>query len=99
MKTENLIAIEEICTHHNIEFSFIRSLQEMGLIELHTSQESSFVQYDQLPMLEKYIEFHYVLNINLEGIETINHLLGQINSLQQEVNTLKNKLLFYESPE
>jgi hypothetical protein len=97
MKTEKLIAIEEICTHHNIEFSFIRSLQEMGLIELHVIKESSFVQNDQLPLLEKYIEFHYVLNINLEGIETINHLLGQINMLQEEVNTLKNKLLFYES--
>ena len=97
MKTENLIAIEQICSHHKIEFSFIRSLQEMGLIEVQTIKESSFVQNDQLPLLEKYIEFHYVLNINLEGIETIIHLLGQINTLQQEVNTLKNKLLFYES--
>jgi hypothetical protein len=99
MKTENLIATEEICAHHDIEFSFIRSLQEMGLIELHSIKESSFVQNDQLPLLEKYIEFHYVLNINLEGIETINHLLGQINTLQKEVNTLKNRLHFYESHE
>ena len=97
MKTENLIAIEEICTHHNIEFSFIRSLQEMGLIELHTIKEASFVLHEQLPLLEKYIEFHYVLKINLEGIETINHLLGQINMLQEEVNTLKNRLHFYET--
>ena len=97
MKTENLIAIEEICTHHNIEFSFIRSLQEMGLIEVLTIKESSFVQNDQLPLLEKYIEFHYKLDINLEGIETINHLLGQISTLQKEVNTLRNRLRFYES--
>jgi len=97
MKTENLIAVEEICTHHNIEFSFIRSLQEMGLIEVFTIKESSFVEHDQLPVLEKYIEFHYRLDINLEGIEAINHLLGQISTLQKEVNSLKNRLHFYES--
>jgi hypothetical protein len=97
MKTENLIAIEEICTNHNIEFSFISSLQETGLIEVRTIKEAFFIESDQLPLLEKYIEFHYVLDINLEGIETINHLLGQINILQKEVNTLKNRLQFYES--
>jgi hypothetical protein len=96
MKTENLIAIEEICTNHNIEFSFIRSLQETGLIELLTIKEVTFIEIDQLPLLEKCIEFHYILDINLEGIETIHHLLRQISTLQKEVNTLKNRLQFYE---
>ena len=97
MQNQDLIAVEEICIHHNIEASFIYNLQKTGLIEVITLHESLYIQHDQLSQLEKYIAFHYTLEINMEGIETISHLLLQIDGLQAEVNTLKNRLLFYES--
>lgn len=97
MKNENLIALEEICIHHHIDASFIHSLKETGLIEVTVISEASFIESNQLPQLEKYIEFHYSLDINLEGIETIANLLRQINGLQEEISNLKNKLGFYES--
>ena len=34
MQKEYLIAVDEFCTHNNIENSFISSLQETGLIEI-----------------------------------------------------------------
>jgi hypothetical protein len=93
---EDLIAIDEFCAHQQIDFSFIRSLSEFGLIEVITSTEAMFISSSQLPQLEKIIRLHYDLDINLEGIETILHMLQQINNLQEEVDILKNRLRVYE---
>jgi hypothetical protein len=96
MKTENLIAINELCINHNIEISFINSIQKSGLIEFTIIEDSLFIGEDQLQQLEKIVHFYYELDINLEGIETINHLLQRINSLQDEILMLKNRLRLYE---
>ena len=97
MPTENLIDINEFCVNHNIEISFISSLQETGLIEITTIKETEFIDADQLQQLEKFIRFYYEMDINLEGIETIDHLLKRINNLQEEIITLKNRLRLHES--
>ena len=97
MQTENLIALNEFCVSHNIEFSFISSLQQTGLIEITTIEETGFIDASQLKQLEKFIRFYYELDINLEGIETITHLLQRINSMQDEIMALRNRLLLYET--
>ena len=97
MQTENLIAIDVFCANHNIEISFISSLQQTGLIEITTIKETEFIDAGQLQQLEKFVHFYYELDINMEGIETIDHLLKRINYLQDEIITLKNRLLLHES--
>jgi len=97
MQAKNLIALNEFCVSHNIDISFISSLQENGLIEITSIKERGFIEIDQLRQLEKFIRFYYDLDINLEGIETITHLLQRINSLQDEIIALKNRLRIYES--
>ncbi|MDD4993241.1 MAG: chaperone modulator CbpM [Paludibacter sp.] len=97
MKTKYLIAIDEICAIHNIEISFISSLQQIGLIDITTIENSNFIAADQLLELEKYVRFYYELDINVEGIETVSYLLQNINTLQQEITTLTNRLHLYES--
>ncbi len=99
MKSENLIALNEFCLHHNIEISFVSSLQESGLIKIRTIKETGFIEADQLQQLEKIIRLFYELDINLEGIETINHLLKRIIELKNEVTELKNRLSLYETTE
>ena len=96
MQTENLIALSEFCISHNIEVSFISSLRQTGLVEITTIKGIGFIDADQLQQLEKFIRFHYELDINLEGIETITHLLQRIKSLQDEIIALKNRLCLYE---
>jgi len=96
MQTQNLIAVNEFCTNLNIEISFISSLQQNGLIEIITVDETGYINLDQLQQLEKFTRFFYDLDINLEGIETITHLLQRVNSMQNEIIALKNKLRFYE---
>jgi len=99
MKTEYLIAVDEFCAKYNAEISFIRSLEQTGLIELTTIQERGFIDTGQLQHLERIVRFHYELDINLEGIETITHLLDRINTMHDEINRLRNSLRFYETDE
>jgi hypothetical protein len=97
MQTEYLIAADEFCASHNIDISFISSLQQNGLIEITIVKNSVFIEAGQLQDLEKFIRLYYELDINLEGIETVNHLLKRINSLQNEITRLRNKLRLFES--
>jgi len=99
MQTEYLIAIEEFCANHNVEISFISSLQQNGLIEITTIKETGYINAGQLQQIEKFVRFFYELDINLEGIETITHLLHKIISQQEEILALKNKLRLYEPNE
>ena len=96
METEYLIAVDEFCASHDIEISFISSLQETGLIEIIRIQESEFLNAEQLQELEKYIRFYYELNINLEGIDSIKHLLQRVNAMHDEIITLRNRLRLYD---
>jgi hypothetical protein len=97
VQKENLIAVDVFCANHNIEISFISSLQQTGMIKITTIKETSFIDANQLHLLEKLVRFYYELDINLEGIETISHLLQKISSLQNEIISLKNRLGLYES--
>ena len=99
MDSKNLVAIDEFCTSHEIEISFISSLHESGLIEITTISEGDFIETEQLKQLEKFMHLYYELDINLEGIETINYLLQRMNSLHDEIRGLRNKLLLYENME
>jgi hypothetical protein len=89
MTNDNSILIEECCRHYSIETSFVRTLNDQGLIELSYINESYFIHNDQLSLLEKYMHLHYDLDINMEGIEAISHLLEKIETLQAELRLLK----------
>jgi hypothetical protein len=95
---ENLIPAHEFCVSHNIEISFISILQESGLIEITTVEETVYIHRKHLKDLEKMVRLYYDLDINLEGIETITYLLRRLQSLQEEITDLKNRLRVYETP-
>ena len=97
MQTEDLISVNEFCNNHNIEISFVSELQQSGLIEVMTIDETGFIYLEHLQQLEKIVHLHYGLDINIEGIETINYLLQRINSLQEDIIVLRNKLRLYET--
>jgi hypothetical protein len=97
MDEKYLVAIDEFCASHKIEISFISSLNDSGLIELKTIKESEFIEVEQLRKLEKFIRLYYELDINLEGIETINYLLQRIDEMNDEIRRLRNTLRLYES--
>ena len=97
MAMKNLIAASTFCSQHNIEVSFIHSLQDYGLIEATTTDEDVFLQAEQLQEVERLMRLHYDLNINLEGVDAITQLLKRLEKLQEEIMRLKNRLRLYES--
>jgi chaperone modulatory protein CbpM len=99
MNQAHLISTEEFCTHYKVEYSFIDSLDRYGLIEITRINENAFIDTDKLSELEKLVRLHYDLEINVEGIEAITYLLNRVNNLQQEINSLKNRLSIYENGE
>lgn len=96
MQTEYLISVDKFCANHSIEISFLNSLQQTGLIEISTVDETSFINFNQFQKTEKFIRFYYDLDINIEGIETIYHLLQRINLMHDEIALLRNRLRLYE---
>ncbi|WP_424290760.1 chaperone modulator CbpM [Daejeonella sp.] len=96
---KNMISTDEFCIHHNIEFSFIRNLEEFGLVETISVEQVQYIPENQLEKLERMLRLHRDLDINTEGIDTIGHLVEKIQELQQEVVVLKNRLRLYEDEE
>ena len=97
MQKENFIAAAECCLHYNIEIEFLNYLHEYGLIEITTIEQDQFIAEVQLQQLEKFIRMHYDLNINIEGIEAISHLLTRVEQLQEEIVSLRNKINFFSA--
>lgn len=96
MDHKEYISIAEFCKCHHIQYSFIHSLNEYGLVEIKEIEEDEFIERDQLRNLERLMRLHYDLEINLQGIDAINHLLERVSQLQDEVRILRNRLNRYE---
>lgn len=96
MDPKQYISITEFCKTHHIQYSFINSLNEYGLVEITVIEEDEFIDQEQLRSLEKMMRLHFDLEINLQGIDAINHLLGRVSQLQDEVRLLRNRLKRYE---
>lgn len=93
---KELIAITEYCVLYNIEPSFINALEESGIIILTSVGEEKFIYASQLSEIDKYIHFHYDLQINMEGIDAIRHLLEKVNQMNQEIQLLKKQLHIHQ---
>ena len=99
MEDEQLIPLHQLCIHHNVEVTFIQSLEEYGLIELTILEEQKFLPASQISELEKMIRLHYDLDVNLEGIDVIHHLLKKLEDAQEEIYRLKSKMKFHGESE
>lgn len=96
MENEHLIPAGQLCENYKVELSFITALTEYGLIEITTVEGTPCIDKTQLKDLERMIRLHYELDINMEGIDAISHLLRRVDTMQEELKTLKNRLRFYE---
>jgi hypothetical protein len=91
-----LISTTDFCTWHEVGHTFVSSLSDAGLIEITIVDKGEFIPDTQLQRLEKMVRLHHELDINLAGIEAITHLLDRVETLHQEMRTLKNRLRLYE---
>lgn len=96
MNDQELISIELLSQNLHIETSFIGSLQEYGLVTITTIDQVSYITSEQVADIERLARLRYEMDVNLEGIEAISHILRRIQSLQNEITSLKNQLRFYD---
>lgn len=92
MEQAQKISVEQCCIHYSIEASFVFRLNDHGLISLIQAEETTFIAYEQLSDLERYIHLYYDLEINMAGLDTIRHLLHRVQVLQNKVRELQNEL-------
>lgn len=85
----DLIIISEYCEKSHTDPTFLLSLEEGGLIEIRTVNGKQYLLLSQLGELERYSHLYYDLSINIEGIDAIRHILGRMDSLQQEIRQLQ----------
>ena len=96
MKTEELIRIDELCVHYEVEHTFFTHLSEAGLIELTIIENTSYIHANLIGDVEKMMRLHHDLELNMEGIDVVFHLLNKIDHLNSELSAAKNRLRLYE---
>ena len=66
-------------------------LVDNGLIKTEIIDRITYVHYDQLPALERFVNWHYDLEINVPSIQIIHRLLEQIKGLTRRKSKTKKK--------
>lgn len=97
MSTENFITLSTLATHYKVELTFFDNLNEIGLIEIQTIDQTQYVHQDAIYEIEKIIRLHQELDVNIEGIDVVFNLLQKIDALQTELLLVRNRLRLYEN--
>lgn len=87
-----LIIIKEYCIKNKVEPDFIFKLESEGLIQVSIVENERYIHVSQLNYLDQYVRWHYDLSINIEGIDVIRNLLDKIDEMQQEIQSLRERL-------
>ncbi len=86
------ISREELVKIYNIEITFFDELVDEGLLHVETENEVRYLLYEDLPVFEKFTNWHYDLEINLPGLEVIHHMLRKMEDLKKKNRELMKKL-------
>lgn len=95
--TKDKITYRECVQIYQVEEVFLDALHSSGLIEVVVEEEDRYIEYDYLQEIEQYVRWYYDLEINIEGIEALHHMLQQVRDLQSDVERLRSELKFYKS--
>ncbi|MDE0535237.1 chaperone modulator CbpM [Tenacibaculum sp. L6] len=96
MGNKELISIQKVIVHHNLDEQFIESIESFQLIEFVVKDTDKYVYVEQLPTLEKIIRLYYDLEVNMQGIDVINNMLDRMDMMRKTIQQLENKLKLYE---
>ncbi len=93
MKT---ISVSKFCVNYDIPQQFIDSLSKYDLVKVIEVETTKHIHIDDINRIERLMRIHFDLDVNFEGLDIINNLIDQINTLQNEVSRLKSRLELYE---
>ena len=96
MSNAQLIAVDVFATHQGVDVTFVLALHERGLIHITVLEAQPFLEPTDLARVEQLARMYYDLDINLEGIEAICHLMDRMETAQHEAHILRERLRLYE---
>ena len=96
MENQNYIPVEELCITYEVPDTFLNELYAYDLINIFIVNEVQCVETSEIKKVEKIIRLHFDLNINMEGIDSVLHLLNRVNTLQDQITRLNNRISFHE---
>lgn len=96
MADEEIIPLETFCSFYQVDRNFVETLESHGLISFSYHENQRYILRDDVVELEKYSRMYYELNINVPGIDALQHMLEKIKQLQQEAEILRARLRIYE---
>jgi len=95
MTEENLVAANDFCIFHDVEYTFISLLGDAGLVELKVINHTAYIPESEIEKVERMIRMYNELEINIAGIEAITHLLNRVAQMQEEMRVLRNRPRLY----
>lgn len=93
---QQLFSISEYCVIHDVDPSFISSLESEGLISIQFNNEQKCIGEEELSQLETFTRWHHDLGINIEGIDALYNMLQKLRNVQDELQQLRLRLGQYE---
>ena len=91
MEQQHRISKTKLIRLYKIKYSFFNDLVANGLIKTEIIDRVTYVHYDQLSALERFVNWHYDLEINVPSMQIIHRLLEKIQVLQEENQKLRKK--------
>ncbi|MDF4203189.1 chaperone modulator CbpM [Maribacter sp. SA7] len=96
MNSEDYIQIEVYCQQTRTPMKFIDDLLEFEMIEVQQIENKMYVDPQYIVEIERIYRLREDLGINMEGIDTLNHMIKKVNRLEQELKQLRDRLTIYE---
>lgn len=94
--TSERISLRQYCELSQTDISFMHSLNDAGIITFSWQEKEAFIGEEDIPALECYAHLYYDLQINIEGIDAIRHLLSRIKGLQDQLKNTEALLKIFE---
>ncbi len=95
MDIQEFVPIDIFCQHYQVEVSFVNALHAHGLVEIVYTREVACIPEEQLVEAERYTRLHHDLDLSVEGLAAVSHLLEKVKSMQEEIDHLRSQLGFY----
>jgi hypothetical protein len=95
MPVTKLIAVKTFCLQHNIPADFILELHQHEIIQLVIEKRNRFIPVKQLQELERIVRIYRDLQLDINGIQTVLHLVNRLQEKEAEITALRNQLNFF----
>ena len=92
MEQEHYISLREFCQGHALDETFLFRLEAFELIRIERVRSEACFHREELPRLERLIRLHRDLDIGPQGLQAIDHLLGRMQRMQDEMAAMRRRL-------